>query len=171
MPILTSKNTFKGQQPGEKTILATTRHWIVLFGPMIILVIFIFLPFIIYPYLSSQSWFFITSSLYWFITAIYFLILWHLAFFNIMVYALNTVIITNKRIIQNEQKGFFNYNTDELGINQVQDASAKIQGPFATLLHYGDVEVQSAAAQRKFYFDRFPYPEKIKKAIMDLKIP
>ncbi len=86
-----------------------------------------------------------------------------------MIYFLNTVIVTNKRVIQNKQEGFFHHTSNELELNKIQDISVKILGPLATFLDFGDVEIQSAGAKPKFYLDRLPHPKKIKEVIMKLK--
>ena len=54
-------------------------------------------------------------------------------------------------------------------LDKIQDISVKITGPLATFLKYGNLEIQTAGAIPKFYFNQFPEPEEIKKIIMDLK--
>ena len=164
-----SSNSFKGQRPGETTVLVTRKHWFALFIPMLFIFLLALLPFIIYSFVSSAQWYSAVASLYWFLGALYFLILWNLAFYNIIIYFLNTVIVTNQRIIQNEQKGFFLHNVDELGLDNIEDISIKIFGPLATFLNFGDIEIQTAGAQNKFYLPQLPNPKKIKQIITDLE--
>lgn len=82
-----------------------------------------------------------------------------------MIYSLNTVIVTNKRVLDNQQKGFFNYVLNEVERSKIQDISVKIKGVFASILNYGDIEIQSAGTQNKFYFHTLPHPQKIKEII------
>jgi len=166
----TSTNSFRNQLPGETTVLVTRKHWFVLFFPMLILLFLAFMPFIIYFFISSASWYGIISSLFWFLVAAYFLILWSLAFYNIMIYLLNTVMVTDKRVIENKQEGFFRHTSNEVELDKIQDITVKVFGPFAEFLDFGDIEIQSAGAQPKFYFKQLPHPQKIKEAIMGLKI-
>ena len=86
----------------------------------------------------------------------------------LMLYFLNAVIITDQRVIQNNQKGFFNYDMIEIKLEKIQDISVKIVGPIATFLDFGDLEIQTAGTQVKFHFNGLPQPQKIKDLIMDL---
>ena len=165
-----SANTFRGQDPEEKTILVTRKHRIILFSKMSFVGFSALLPFIIYSLISPLSWYPIISPLYWFLVSVWFLVLWNLAFYSIMLYFLNTVIVTNKRVIENKQEGFFRHTANELNLTKIQDISVKISGPLATFLDFGDIEIQSAGAKAKFYFDALPRPQEIKKIIMDLEI-
>ena len=58
-----------------------------------------------------------------------------------MLYFLNTVIVTNQRIIENKQEGFFEYRTNEMELTKIQDISIKISGSLATFLDFGDIEI------------------------------
>ncbi len=128
----------------------------------------LFLPFIVYPLLLSLGWRINIGPLFYFIFSVYLLFLWNLLFYNIAIYILNTLTITNKRIIENEQNGLFKHKVDELGISKIQDVSAKVYGFIPELLKYGDIELQTAGSEKKFYFRRFPNPYQIKKTIKDI---
>lgn len=86
-----------------------------------------------------------------------------------MIYTLNTIVITNKRVIKNEQSGFFRYASAELDIAKIQDVSVKVHGILAAILRFGDLEIQTAGTQNKFLFDRLPNPEKIKTIVTGLQ--
>ena len=86
-----------------------------------------------------------------------------------MLYNLNTVVVTNKRIIENKQEGFFKHTINELEIDKIQDMTVKVFGVLAEFLCFGNIEIQSAGVQAKFFFNTLPYPEKIKETIMGLK--
>ncbi|MFA5392169.1 MAG: PH domain-containing protein [Candidatus Paceibacterota bacterium] len=164
-----SNNSFREQLPEENTILVTRKHWIILLIPMLFILLMAIAPSIIYHYfLQPSSWFNNNLNLLFrFLTVAYFLILWNIAFYNIMIYSLNTLVITNKRVIENKQMGFFINIVNEIKLDKVQDVSIKIYGALASFLNYGDIEVQSAGAVNKFFFKQFPNPEKIKNIILD----
>jgi len=82
-----------------------------------------------------------------------------------MIYSLNTIVVTNKRVMDNQQKGLFQYALNELEREKIQDITVKINGMFASFLNYGDIEIQSAGTQNKFYFKKLPDPQKIKEII------
>ena len=164
-----SNNSFRKQNPKEKTILVTRKHRIILFSKMSFLGFCVLLPFIIYSLINSFSWYSIIFSVYWFFVSIWFLLLWNLAFYSIMLYFLNIVIVTNQRVIENKQNGFFDYRANEMELSKIQDISIKISGSLATFLDFGDIEIQSAGAKAKFYFDTLPHPEKIREIINEAR--
>ncbi len=155
-----SKNSFENQLPDEKIVLLTRKHWFVLFVPFLIISILTLVPLIIHPYFNQA-----TLPLFWFLTSVYFLILWHLLFYSIMLYALNTVIITNKRIVENQQTGFFRHRVDELELHRIQDISIKVYGIIPELIGFGDLKIQTAGTRNEFIFTQLPNPKKIKSAI------
>jgi len=170
MSILTSsKNSFEGQLPGEKTVLLTRKHWLNLFFPLFVILLIVLLLFISYFFISSFNWYNMISSIYWFLVVISLLVLWTLAFYNIMIYSLNVVMVTNKRVIENKQEGLFKHTVNELELNKIQDMSVKVFGPLAEFLDFGNIEIQSAGAKNKFIFNQLPHPKKIKNTVARLK--
>ncbi|MDD5750353.1 MAG: PH domain-containing protein [Candidatus Pacebacteria bacterium] len=167
--IINSSNSFRNQAAGEQTVLVSRRHWIVLLGPILAMAVFALMPFFVYHYVSQASWYGQWLGALCFAAAVYYFLLWDALFYNLMLYVLNTIVITDKRIIKNEQNGFFKYSSAELEIEKVQDVSVKVQGFWAAIFHFGDLEIQTAGTQNKFYFDRVPDPEKIKALITDIK--
>ncbi len=157
-----SNNTFKGQLPGETTLLVVRKHWITLALPLFLIIIIAISPLVIYPFLALNSY----SSPYWFLASVLWLFLWNLLFFNLMIYFLNTIIVTNKRVIETKQLGFFKYSASEFQKDKIQDISVKMTGILASLLIFGDLEIQTASSQNKFNFTSLPDPEKIKQIIL-----
>jgi len=167
--LTTSTNSFRNQLPGEQTELVSRRHWILLFWPIFWLVIFVVLPIGVYYVLQYLNWYTTIKEIFKFLTVIYYFFLWCSLFYNLMIYFLNIMIVSNKRVINNQQLGFFRYQTSELEIKKIQDVQAKVEGFWAAVLHYGDLEIQTAGSQNKFYFYCFPKPERIKALIISLQ--
>lgn len=103
-----------------------------------------------------------------FISSVWYLILWLAIFHSLTMYTLNTVIITNQRIIDNDQHGLFNRKVSELHNHRIQDVSVHTNGLIETLLTFGDVTVQTAASEKQFIFHKVPEPEKVKDTIMQI---
>ena len=80
-------------------------------------------------------------------------------------YSMDIWIVTNQRIIDSYQQGFFNRSVSEVGLENIQDISIKIVGAIPTAFNYGDIEVQSAAAVDRFNFDHIPDPQGVKDVI------
>jgi len=165
-----SSNSFRREPEEEKTILVTRKHQINLLAPLYSALGMALIPFLFYLSVKSRAWYPIFSSLFWSLYFLYLLVLWSLVFYNVMIYFLNNVVVTDRRVIENRQKGFFNHETDEVELKNIQDISVKVVGSVAHFLDYGDIELQSAGAARKFVFTKLPEPEAIKETIMQLKM-
>jgi len=162
----TSFQTFEGELSEEKTILVVRRHWFVLFP--LVFVVFIFFLFSISAYFLLKNIGLFSFSLFCFFLAIIFLFLWVGIFYNLMIYFLTCFILTNKRVIWSETKGFFQYERKEAQLNKIQDISIKIYGPFSAFLNFGNLEIQTAGTVSKFTFSNLPEPQKIKEKILKL---
>jgi membrane protein YdbS with pleckstrin-like domain len=79
---------------------------------------------------------------------------------------LDVWIVTDRRIVDSTQKGFFDRTVSELRISRVQNISVKIVGPIETFLHFGDLEIQTAGSSDMFNFSQIPHPERVKDEIM-----
>lgn len=161
-----SLNSFEGQEPAEKVVLLIRQHpffitiRIGLFGfacllPIAVLVIF-------WSYLYGQVW----MNLFLFVSIIWYLIFWLAIFRSLTIYTLNTVIITDRRIIESDQYGFFNRKISELHNQRIQDVTTHTNGIIETFLEFGNVMVQTAASEKQFIFYHIPHSEKVKNAIM-----
>ena len=161
-PLFTSGNTFKGQLPGETTVLVSRKHWITLAMPLFLIIVAALIPLAAYSFIALTTY----SRLYWFLSSAFWLFLWNLFFFNLMIYSLNTLVVTNRRVIETRQLGFFKYSASEFQKDKIQDVSVKITGILASLLNFGNLEIQTAGTENKFNFTNFPDPEKIKEIIL-----
>ncbi len=94
--------------------------------------------------------------------------LWFILFYVITMYLLNSWIVTNERIVDSEQVGFFNRKVAELSLSVVQDVSITLQGLIPTTMNFGSIIIQSAGRENHFYFDQVPKPQEIKDTIMFL---
>lgn len=161
-----SASSFEGQEKGESVIYLLRRHPFVAFLPVSMTATFALIP--IFVFLVFYS--IITGSEYFvfflFLNCLYYMILWIIAFYHLMMYTLNTVIVTDKRIIDRDQLGFFDRKVSELHIYRIQDVTVSTKGILPTMLGYGDVMVQTAGVEPSFVFHQMPNPEEIKTEIM-----
>jgi uncharacterized membrane protein YdbT with pleckstrin-like domain len=81
-------------------------------------------------------------------------------------YVLDVWIVTDKRIIDSTQHGFFSRSVSELHLSRVQDISVKVDGLFQSLLKFGDLVIQTAGTENKFDFRQIPNPNEVKNQIM-----
>jgi len=73
-----------------------------------------------------------------------FLILWLLFFFRWTDYYLDVWVLTNKRIFDVEQKGFFSRSMSVFRLERIEDITININGILATFLKYGDIHIHTA---------------------------
>ncbi|MBX4181531.1 PH domain-containing protein, partial [Candidatus Parcubacteria bacterium] len=147
-------------------VLLIRRHPFIALMPLAVLVLAALAPIVVYiifhaPITNSSY-----LSIYSFTATLYYLFIWILAFYHLMIYTLNTIIVTNKRVIDRDQNRFFDWKISELHIYRVQDITVSTKGFIPTLLHYGNVVVQTAGSEKEFIFKEMPHPEMLKDAIM-----
>lgn len=83
-------------------------------------------------------------------------------------YYLDTWVVTDRRLISIEQAGLFARTIAQLHLARVQDATARVEGPLATVLDYGDVFIQTAGEQERFIFTSIHHPNRVVTQIMEL---
>jgi uncharacterized membrane protein YdbT with pleckstrin-like domain len=154
------------------------KHWFILLKNTIGTFIFFLIPFIIYMVFPKEG---ITLSPEMIIPApslsvnlIIFLstawtIFWWLRLSALWTdYYLDTWIITNERVIDIEQKGFFSRQISSFRIDRIQDVTIDVHGLLATLLHFGNIHVQTAGTKQEFVIQGIPHPDKLKDQIATL---
>jgi uncharacterized membrane protein YdbT with pleckstrin-like domain len=161
-----STNSFTGQEEGERVVLVLRRHPFVIMIRLAVSILLFVAPIAIGGFFSA---FLISRGLievFLFLSSVWYAVLWQVAFYAITMYLLDVWIVTDKRIIDSTQKGFFDRTVSELRISRVQNISVKVVGPIETFLHFGDLEIQTAGSSDMFNFSQIPYPEKVKDEIM-----
>lgn len=161
---------FPSQKSQEKVFLLLRRHWFTYFG-------FVFVAFIMSIPILALIIFWINRPDYFsselgsaVIIAVFSYILFALGvmLYGFIDYYLDVYIVTNERIVDVEQNGFFKRKISELHLHQIQDVSAKVEGIFPTMLHYGNILIQTAGERENFVFQSIPNPYRVSKLIADL---
>jgi uncharacterized membrane protein YdbT with pleckstrin-like domain len=132
----------------EEKILEVRRHLFVFYARMLWPLILLLLPLVAFSVFrgfmesvfgGSSAVIFLFFYLFWI------LILWMSFFYQWTDYYFDVWIITNERVIDLEQKGFFNRQMSTLRIERIQDITVSIEGIVATFLKFGDIHVHSAS--------------------------
>jgi len=107
------------------------------------------------------------NLLFLFFYSLWLLYLW--AFFSISVldFYLDVWFVTNRRLIDIEQKGLFNREISEFPLDKIQDITVKVTGLIETLLNFGDLDVKTASENVEIIFHKIPNPEKAKNIIWE----
>lgn len=163
-----STNSFDGEENGEDVVLLVRRHPFFIIVRLILFVILAVLPAAagaaFYSYLYSHNF----LPYFFFALSVWYLLLWSGIFYALTMYTLDVWIVTNRRIIDSTQHGFFSRTISELHLSRVQDTSVEIKGVVQTFFKFGDLQVQTAATEEKFKFSQVPHPERVKDEIMKL---
>lgn len=160
--------------PGEKIILEVRKHWFVFLMPVMTLVLGVALPIIFYfvwnsGFVPSKIHFNLVGAKLYFVLFLYMiwtLGLWAIFFVQWTNYYLDVWYVTDKRIIDINQKGIFHREISNLRFDKIQDISVEVKGIIATFLNYGDIRVQTASENSKdFFIHHASDPEGAKKLI------
>lgn len=160
--------TFDGQKDDENVQIFLRRHWIIIILRLVGLAFFILFPIIPLLALSGVITTYHLESIALFILILFYIILWSIAFFHITMYLLDTWIVTEDRILDMTQHGFFARTVSEMSLSKVQDISVKVEGLLPTIFSYGNIEIQSAGTVDKFICFQVPHPNQVKEDIMAL---
>lgn len=158
-------------QSDEKIVMKARRHWFVVFREIVSMLFMLLVPAIVSVPISNLDIITIRGDgLYLFlaIESMWALFVW-LMFSKFWVnYYLDVWIITNKRLIDIEQKGFFNREVSTLNLEKIEDISVAVKGIIPTLLKYGQITVQTAAESREFMMRMAKDPIEIKNTLLRL---
>ncbi len=160
------------QKEYEKFVLLVRRHWIVLAGAIAMLILEICLPLAVIIVLGQLAMqllahpvlgpaLLLLFSLYSLFILLFFLV-------NIMNYYLDVWIITNERLVNIEQRGLFSRSVAELRYYRVQDVKSEVNGFLPTLLNYGTITVETAAAEENFVMEQISHTQTIAKRLQEL---
>jgi len=157
------KRINKSLKDDEEVIWLVRKYPIVFAIPIIISAVFIIAPFFfLYPLFQWSSW----GVLIFFIILGIGLIL---VFRVLYLYSLNVFVITSQRIIDIDQRGFFDRTVSETTYDKIQDVSYKIKGVGQTLLHYGSIMIQTAGTQANLELQGVKDPEKVQEMIVQFQ--
>lgn len=167
---MSKEKLFPAQEEDEEILHVIRRHWftyVIFWFVAFIMLIPVFLISFYYAnnnqVLSDNIGNLIIIGL-----SAYLLIIMGLMIYGFIDYYLDVYILTDRRIVDIKQNGLFNRAISELNLRQVQDVNACVDGVFPTLLHYGDVLIQTAGTQENFSFQSIPHPYEMSKKIIDL---
>jgi uncharacterized membrane protein YdbT with pleckstrin-like domain len=161
----TSTNSFEGQHENEKVLLYLHRHWYTLLSKMIGLFFAALIPFIVVavsgPIINSFG----LNTIVVFLFSVYYMVIWYVFGFFITMYTMDIWIVTDSRIIDSTQNGFFNRTVSEISLGNIQDITTMVSGAIPTMMNYGDVEVQSAGVVEHFKFQQVSNPQNVKDTV------
>jgi len=164
--LISSQNSFDGEEKGERVLFLLRRHPFVIFIQLFFFILLSLVPVLVVYFFSDFLLTQLPLALAFFIGSVWYLLLWTMIFYSLTMYTLDYWIVTDRRIIDSTQHGFFDRTVSELHLHRIQDISAQTKGIIPTVLHYGDLYIQTAGTEEKFHFSQIPRPNKTKERIM-----
>jgi|SRR3989338_471761 len=165
-----STNSFEGQEKDENVLLLLRRHWFVIYLTISFFSLLALVPIIIglvfFNFLYVNEIF----EIFLFFSSLWYLFIWSSLFYSLTMYTLDVWIVTDRRIIDSTQKGFFHRNISEMHMDRIQDITTNINGVIETFLDFGELQVQTAGTEERLRFLQIPEPEKVKSEIMKVAL-
>lgn len=158
--------------PDEKILKILRRDFFIIFKKVIFFILLSVLPLAVFYLLSGVFPNLLLGQISYPVIILgasaYYLFVWLFFFFNYIDYYLDITIITNERIIDVNQQGFFARTISELRLHQVQDVTSISHGALATIFKFGDIDVQTAGAKDRFLFEEISNPDTVRDFIIKL---
>jgi len=156
---------------GENKVLVIRKHWIVFFGNLLLAAFGAVLPIIILRILPAELF---TSVLPGssagpvsaFLYFVWLLFLWLFLFALWTLYYLNVWIVTNRRIIDVDQKGLFSREIAAARIENVQDVTINTHGILQTLFDFGTLTIHTASGSPDFHISNAAHPNLVRQKIL-----
>lgn len=98
--------------------------------------------------------------------SIWLLVLWIIFFIEWTDYYLDLWIISDRRVIDMEQKGFFHREVTSFTYEQIQDITVETRGIIETILKFGTLHIQTAGHLRDIKIRDAHRPEEARSLIL-----
>ncbi|MHB8913923.1 MAG: PH domain-containing protein [Minisyncoccota bacterium] len=160
-------------EPGEHVVLQVRKHWFVFLVELLPYAILAVIPFAIPKLLmfSPQAapyaaYFEYHTTATRAVLGVWLLVIWTSAWGAFTRYFLNLWVLTNQRIVDIKQRGYFDREVSSLFLSRVQDVTTGVVGVLSSLLSIGSISVQSAGAVDEFHMRGIPRPEQMRDIIL-----
>lgn len=149
--------TIQNQADDEKMIRIWRRHPVTLLGPAAKVLAFALIPLALILFTGPSM--LGSPALFVLFMIILGIVVTYGAYQWVSWYG-DVYILTNYRIIDVEQQGFFNRSFAETTLNNIQDISHDVSGVMATLWDYGTIVVQTAGASPDISLNQVGHPQR-----------
>lgn len=158
-------------ESGEDIVRVVRKHWFILFAKTIGIIVVAFLPIALVITVFSSDTLLGTlpeatpfeKPAIFFATA-WLLLSWMALFTAWTDYYLDAWIITDRRVIAIDQRGFFNRQVSSFRLERMQNVTVVIDGLLHTLLDFGNIDADTAGHEH-FIIRGIPNPRNVKALI------
>jgi len=156
--------------PDEKLILEKRRYWLPIAVEGAISFFIAILPFFAIIFINLlplpvQTLIGNYNVLFLFLGTAWFFLVWVVFVVAWTNYYLDVLLVTTKRVIDIEQVGLFARDLAELRMENIEDLRVEVYGFIASLLHFGNLYVQTAGETREFVIRNIHDPNAVKELI------
>lgn len=136
---------FPGQHEGEEVQLVFHQHPIVMRKALIfglVAIIIGMMPLLLWsttPLVTNQGFYNLAVKISLWVPAVV-LLAW---IYRWVGWYYSVYIVTNERLVEIKQKGFFNRRVSEFGLDKVQNVNYHISGLQAVIFQFGDITAQT----------------------------
>jgi len=150
--------TFRGQRPDESVLNIIRRHPIVFFWPLFQSVLVLAVTIIVLIFFGF-------SDVFYIIGIVAALLIFALVFKVWFIYSNSFCLITSQRVINVDQRGFFDRRITETEYSKIQDVTNTTSGMLGTSLNFGEIAIQTAGTESKLVIKNIPDPYEVQQKI------
>ncbi|HEX9664289.1 MAG TPA: PH domain-containing protein [Patescibacteria group bacterium] len=147
----------------EEVYKVIRRYWLNYFFAIFVTFILITLPFIlIVPLFQRGRWgmgLFFIILIFGLLSGLRTFISWYY----------NVFIVTSQRVIDIDQRGFFNKVVWDTELDRIHDITYSKKGIWQTIFNYGNVQILTSGSLAKIEIINIKQPQKIKEAIKSIR--
>jgi hypothetical protein len=148
---------------GEKLYYVIRQYGLTLFWWWILIFLLIATPFFFMFWLFQNSWWGMTLFVLPIIIA--FILITRLVFS----WKKNCLSVTSHRLVDVEQRGFFDKIVSDISYDQIEDVSGRITGMWGTIFRYGELSVQTGNGKIRIVAKKIKQPINLQEKINDLR--
>lgn len=162
-------------EPGETVVREARKHWFLFALGMVPYALLALLPCIAPlvllaagPLVAPYARFFdYAEALPRALLGIWLLLVWTTAWNAFTRYYLNVWVLTDRRIVDITQRGYFNRQVSSVLLDRIQDVTTEVAGLLPSLIGIGNITVQSAGAVDEFHMNGIGEPEAMRELILE----
>lgn len=147
----------------ERVLSELRRHGITYMWSWTAIMVLFCIPFFFMFWLFNHGWWGQTL----FVVPVTVGALWLLR--TIFVTYKNVTILTTHRVIDIDQRGFFDKRVSDVSYEQIEDVSGHVKGVAGTLFRYGNVHVETGSRNTEIVIDRVKRPTQIQQMINEYR--
>lgn len=153
-----SSFTFKGQRTDETVKHVVRRHPIVFFWPLLQATLALAIAIVVLVYFDFGLVFYIAAG----VAVLFDLSTLLKANF---LYQNSFCLITNQRVINVDQRSFFDRQITETDFSKIQDVSNTTSGMIGTTFNIGEITIQTAGTMNQLVIKKIPDPYQVQQEI------